>query len=467
MGGSPATGDPRVVSLAMLAGGAWTQCSGAMWRPRLIITAAHCVTPSGSSGLVDRVAVFAPGSSATIYRDIGPQGPASAQVVSILRQADYVNATNRVSPNDIAVLVLDRDLAPAGFQRLATQPELGRWIQQSAPVTHTGYGLTGPGQRTTIPNSAQLPLASASSSAAGVRFSTAQTNQVATCPGDSGSPAYRPTTAGDILIGVIAGSSAPCTADSSSPPGAIPGMASNVGFVALGYPDLLDAATAAAGYASVPGAPASVGAGWLPGSPGAVVVAWQAPQRNASAVVGVEVWDGDVLVCAATAASSCVVTGATPGPHEYVARSVNAQAEGDARAIAQPLEVPVASSAPLSSLRSAPAGSGPWIVGQPIVAFAGCLLRPPASSRLQVERSAARRTAAKGDVRRDAQLCSTAKRPLALTYSFTLRPRDLSGVDASGRGTVRVRSVVDGRERSVTREAFASVDAWAAALSVR
>ena len=463
MGGSPAPGDPRVVSLAMLGPEGWTQCSGALWRPRLIITAAHCVTPQGTANLVDRVAVFAPGVPALTYRDIGPQGPAAAQVTAILRPPSYVNASERVSPNDIAVLVLDRDLASAAFQRVASWPEVQRWQQQGVPVTHVGYGLTGPGQRTTVPNTANLALVASASGSSGVRFGTAQTEQTATCPGDSGSPTYRGTATGDVLVGVIAGSSASCTAGASGVP-VVAGTA-NVGFVALGYPDLLDAGLTAAGYPTIPGAPAAIAAGWLPGSPGSVVIAWQPTSRNAESAVGVEVWDGDQLVCPVTTASWCSVAGSAPGAHEYWARSVNAQNEGDSSSTPAGLEVPQAAGAALSSLAvPRPGPAQPWILGQPVVAFAGCLPAKPNRAMLEVKSRGAWHAVARGAGRRDLTLCPSARRPVALTYAFTPAAGDLARLSPTGVGTVVARSSVDGRSRVVRRPAFATVDAWAASL---
>jgi len=467
MGGRPAPGDSRVVSLAMHGAEGWTQCSGALWQPRLILTAAHCVTPSGTSNLVDRVAVFAPGVAAQIYRDTGPQGPSAAQVSAILRPPGYLNASERVSPNDIAVLVLDRDLAPAGFQRLASWPEVQRWQEQGVAVTHVGYGLIGPGQRTTLPNTVDLALSAAAASSNGVRFSTAQTDQTATCPGDSGSPTFRTTGSGDLLVGVVAGSSAPCTVGAAGVPGASGNGSglTNLGFVALGYPDLLDAALTAAGYSTIPGGPTDIAAGWLPGSPGSVVVTWTSTARNAGSIVGVEVWDGDSLVCPATTATWCTVTGAAPGLHDYRARSVNAQNEGDVSTAVASVEVPQSAGAALSSLTVPREGPvQPWIIGQPIVAFAGCLARTPKRAVLTATGNGAGHVVARGVARRDPGLCPATRRPLALTYAFTLADRDVARFDATGAGTVAARSEVDGRSRGVRRPAFASVQAWTTAL---
>ena len=48
-GGTPANGNPAIVSLAIFDGNSWpTGCTGGMLRSRLVLTASHCTTSQGS-----------------------------------------------------------------------------------------------------------------------------------------------------------------------------------------------------------------------------------------------------------------------------------------------------------------------------------------------------------------------------------------------------------------------------------
>ena len=200
MGGVGAGGDPRVVALALSNGSVWSKCSAAMWKPRILLTAAHCTTLLGSGNQVVDLKAFAPGVSALTYSNTGPQGASGVPVIGIYRPAGYVHADNSVQPNDISVIVLGADLAPGAFTRLATRAEMASWAAGKAPITHVGYGLTGPAQDTTTPNTVTLPLIYFDQFGRGTEFGTAQSGTQGICPGDSGSPAYFHSATGDLLL---------------------------------------------------------------------------------------------------------------------------------------------------------------------------------------------------------------------------------------------------------------------------
>ncbi|MFZ4487613.1 MAG: hypothetical protein ACOYO9_13595, partial [Candidatus Nanopelagicales bacterium] len=61
-GGTPANGNPAIVSIATFNGTSWpTGCTGGMLRGRLVLTASHCTTDSGSAAGVRGFALFNPG----------------------------------------------------------------------------------------------------------------------------------------------------------------------------------------------------------------------------------------------------------------------------------------------------------------------------------------------------------------------------------------------------------------------
>lgn len=335
-GGAVATGSPLAVALALKEGGQWSgECTGALWKPRLVITAAHCVTASGSGANIDGIAVFPPGVRAVIYSNLGPQGASPAQVVGILKAADYVEANTTVDPNDIAILVLDRDLAPSAYSRLATGTELRRWVTQSASIDHVGYGLTGPNQPTFEPYAVSLPLVSfTATSRLGPVFGTAQSATQGVCPGDSGSPASRTEGGALLLLGPMAGGNGPCS-DMPTP--------SNIGVAAMGYVPLLNQALTAVGMPTIPSPPTAVS---VAGRNRDAVVSWTAPEISPDTVVAYDVTNAAGSVVCQSTSSPCTVPNQPDGEHQFWVRARNAQGEGGssvdpgAVVIAPPTQLP-------------------------------------------------------------------------------------------------------------------------------
>lgn len=143
LGGTPAAGNPAVVAVASRTGDTWHSCSAALWRPRLLITAGHCVKQPHSSAPVDEVVVFPPGAPKLVYSNTGPQGASPVAVEAWWTQQGFISSDDEVPPNDFAIIQLAGDLAPAAFTRLATQAEIATWVAQQAPIDKLGYGLTG------------------------------------------------------------------------------------------------------------------------------------------------------------------------------------------------------------------------------------------------------------------------------------------------------------------------------------
>lgn len=322
-GGTPATGNPGVAALAINTGSSWnSSCSAAVWKPRILLTAAHCVTVTGGTSNVARIAVFPPGATAVQYTNTGPQGASAAQVIQILKPATYINASTRVEPNDFAILVLNTDVGPSFFSRLGTSAEMSRWSGALYPGTVMGYGLTGPNQRTTIPIQAQVPIDTYEPlSSIGPIFSVGQSASVGVCSGDSGGPTYATNAAGErLLLGVNSGSAGGCEA----------GFAGNylmVGFAAIDYLDLMNQALTTAGYPTIPSAPVVSS---LVAVNNTVVVSWGVPQVSPGSVSSYEVLRDDGSVACSTTQLACTVTDLAAGEYEFTVRALNSQAEGNA-----------------------------------------------------------------------------------------------------------------------------------------
>lgn len=332
-GGAPVPGSPYAVALSIFDGRAWSGiCTAAMWRPRVLITNAHCVTTMGTSANAAGFTVFPPGAAAVRFSNF-LQGQSTANVIGLWTPSNYVNTTQSVEPNDVAVLVLDTDLAPGAFSRLATADEAARWVQSNAPIQHVGYGSTGPGVLPQVPYAVTLPLLSyRPDGRLGSEFRTAQSQTQGICPGDSGSPAFFTGDQGAILLGVIAGGVGPCIPNSRGTP-------SNVGFVTIDYLTTLNQGLSAAGYPTVPGAPQSI---TLQARNRDVAVRWQPPVISPETIVDYHVIDAAGLVVCATTETNCTISGIPDGTVGFTVRARNSENEGDARPIAPSSRVNIA-----------------------------------------------------------------------------------------------------------------------------
>jgi len=319
MGGAPAVGDQVAVGIIMRDGDRWPKvCTAALWKPRILLTAAHCLTKSGTSNVVDGVKAFPPGIAIQAYSNIQPNA-SPIGVLGIQRPEGYVSTGPEVKANDIAAIVLNSDLAPTAITRLATTAEVDRLVQQQGPVTMIGYGQTGPGIANNLPNAVTLPLTQlVTDSALGDIFLAATTDGRDACPGDSGAPVIATGATGTLLLGTQAGASGPCF---GRPEGA------TINLLAMGYLDLLNAALAQAGYPLVPGPAQQITA---TARNRVVTMAWAAPAIAPEAVVAYEVIGRDGSIACTTASTSCSIRGLADGDYSFTVRSRNAEGEGDA-----------------------------------------------------------------------------------------------------------------------------------------
>jgi hypothetical protein len=323
-GGSSAAGSPGVAAIAIFDGASWSKsCSAVVWKPKVLLTAAHCVTMEGSATRVPKLAIFPPGAAAVQYSNTGPQGASPANVIGIWTPSAYVNASTRVEPNDFAVLLLDQDLGPSMYSRLATSEEMTRWASGLYPATIMGYGLKSPTERDVLPIQAGVPIDTYDpKSVFGPVFSVGQNASVGVCSGDSGGPTFASNTAGEnLVLGVNSGSSGGCVAGFT-------GSYLMVGFSAIDYLDLVNQALTGAEYPTVPSSPTNIS---LTAVNNSVVVNWQAPTISPQSVVGYDVIDpAGTLVCTSTT-FTCTVPNLPDGEHSFTVRSRNAQGEGNAQ----------------------------------------------------------------------------------------------------------------------------------------
>lgn len=110
------------------------QCTGALWKSRIVITAAHCVTDSDSGTLN-----VAPGQITMSEPGGRRSKPSAARVQTILYNPGW-----QAQQDDIAFLILDRALGVPIISRIATPAEVAQLSYAQAGITYVGYGLTQP-----------------------------------------------------------------------------------------------------------------------------------------------------------------------------------------------------------------------------------------------------------------------------------------------------------------------------------
>lgn len=321
MGGAPVPGSPGVVALLVRSGSAWSLCSAAVWRPRLLITAGHCLTQTGTATPADEIRVFAPGVTLGTSVD-GSQGVAPVTAVRWWTRDGFVNGSSIAPPNDLAVIELSGDIGPPAFARLATTAQLQRWANANEPLTITGYGLTAAGQQSQVPNTVNLPITRLSLAGPnGAQVTIGATPEQSACPGDSGGPTTHQDATGTMLIGPLIGGQSTCIN-----PGTV--LFRNVATIAIAYVDVLNRGLASIGAPLVPSAPTETYA--VGRSADTVTVTWRPPTVAPEAVVGYDVMDASGSVLCQTTQLRCTIGGLPPGELAVSVRARNAENEGDA-----------------------------------------------------------------------------------------------------------------------------------------
>lgn len=239
IGGTP--GSP-VASAAVALDLGNSECTGSLWRPRIVITAAHCV--SDSEGIEPDVQpgdvrIYAPGADKR-------NGPTSIRVTQILFDPAWTSesADDEPSERDIAFLILDAPLGTPTWVRMATPAEVIDIARNGTPVEYVGYGLTGPrndpnADGSPVPLSLMTRLAGRYAGGMG-DFSTVGDGVRGTCAGDSGGPFLAVIGGQLVYLGPLSGGLGhPCEPENDDP--------MDDGAVAAGMGELAQRALAAAG----------------------------------------------------------------------------------------------------------------------------------------------------------------------------------------------------------------------------
>ncbi len=326
MQGTPALGEPYTAQLIVLGTTNYEMCSAAIWKPRVLLTAAHCLTDTGSGtpAASTRIFVMPPGTNSPLVYASGPVGAARVRVLNAYLGQNYVEASKLVVGNDIAAVVLDSDLATSPFTRLSDRTEIESWAKAQRETQIVGYGITSLTDTTpSIPRSGTFLLSEIQvdrrATNGWVTWSNPM-NGVDTCPGDSGAPQFVTTGTSTLLIGDIAGGN--CNAQPRTAEG----------FAAITYLEVLNPALVAAGYPPIPSAPQNAFATSMNGN---TTVWWTSPRLAPEAASNYEVRDAaGQVVCTSTQPYCTFATKPV-----LTVRSLNSQGEGDAVTIAEPIAI--------------------------------------------------------------------------------------------------------------------------------
>lgn len=148
--GSNAVGSSFVVAFLTGEGEPQAGCTGAYLRPRVVVTAAHCVIKAGGhapelNGSIDQFYVSQPGIDLK-SRDAKKN---RVRVLMVWTEPDYFNRWEpeknlmETQVNDVAFLFLEKELAGATLTRAASKEEIEEFRSGSQSAFHLGYGMIG------------------------------------------------------------------------------------------------------------------------------------------------------------------------------------------------------------------------------------------------------------------------------------------------------------------------------------
>ena len=217
---TPAVGSDYVVTMLFGDEKPSSHCTGAYFRPRIVVTAAHCVIAQGARAPqltrpIEDWYVSQPGID---WQSSGTKS-SRVKVLKIWTDPDYFNrwepdkGLRETQVNDVAFLFLERELSGPTVSRAANREEIESFRDGQGRAFHLGYGCIGTSYAQRKGNDGKPYLAEeiigtkerSSSTPIWDRFLFAQypVGKGEVCSGDSGSPLLMKKGSEVLYIGTI------------------------------------------------------------------------------------------------------------------------------------------------------------------------------------------------------------------------------------------------------------------------